>query len=232
MDQWDSPAAAHQPQSFTASPHSIQPRRTIVVDLQAEEQAILGRMKQKCRYNIRLAEKKGVSIRPWEDIPAFHAMLRQSAERDRFAVHALEYYRRAYDLFHSSGACEILMAEAEGVPLAALMVFARGRRAWYVYGGSTDLQRELMPNYLLQWEAMRWARQRGCSEYDLWGVPDHNEAVLEDGFAKRNDGLWGVYRFKRGFGGEIRRAIPTLDRVFNVPLYRLYLLAASRRMAT
>ena len=95
------------------------------------------------------------------------------------------------------------MAESEGQPLAALMVFTRGARAWYVYGGSTDLQREKMPNYLLQWEAMRWARARGCTEYDLWGVPDEDEAVLEDGFADRSDGLWGVYRFKRGFGGEV-----------------------------
>jgi len=71
------------------------------------------------------------------------------------------------------------------------MVIARGRRAWYLYGGSTDAERERMPNYLLQWEAMRWARNRGCEEYDLWGVPDEDQEALEAGFAQRDDGLWG-----------------------------------------
>ena len=112
-------------------------------------------------------------------------MLQSTAHRDGFAVHSLAYYQHAYDLFHPSGMCELLMAESEGQPLAALMVFMRGARAWYVYGGSTDLLREKMPNYLLQWEAMRWARERGCTEYDLWGVPDEDEAVLEEGFADR-----------------------------------------------
>ncbi len=80
-----------------------------------------------------------------------------------------------------------------------------------------------MPTYLLQWEAMRWAKARGCHEYDLWGVPDEDEATLEANFEKRHAGLWGVYRFKRGFGGEIKRAAQALDRVYNPLLYRAYL---------
>ena len=214
--------------ALRASPHNIQPRRTIIVDLRGSGEEILARMKQKCRYNIRLAEKKGVAVRTWDDVAAFHRMVLATGERDVFGVHSLEYYRRAYDLFHEAGMCEMLVAEYEGRPLAALMVFARGKRAWYFYGASTDESRNLMPTYLLQWEAMRWAKARGCEEYDLWGVPDEDEATLEANFETRRDGLWGVYRFKRGFGGELRRAAGALDRVYNLPLYRLYLWRMSR----
>jgi lipid II:glycine glycyltransferase (peptidoglycan interpeptide bridge formation enzyme) len=119
--------------------------------------------------------------------------------------------------------CELLVAEYEGKTLAALMVFTHGRRAWYVYGASTDEERNRMPTYLLQWEAMKWAKARGCEEYDLWGVPDEDEATLEANFEKRHDGLWGVYRFKRGFGGELKRAAQAIDRVYDPLLYWAYL---------
>ncbi len=214
--------------AFHASPHNIQPPRTIIVSLKGSEEEILAQMKQKCRYNVRLSEKKGVTVRAWNDIPGFHEMLLVTGERDIFGVHSLEYYRRAYDLFHEAGMVELLVAEHEGRPLAALMVFARGKRAWYVYGASTDEERNRMPTYLLQWEAMRWAKARGCEEYDLWGVPDGDEETLETQFSARSDGLWGVYRFKRGFGGEVRRAAGAQDRVYNLPLYRLYLWRVSR----
>ena len=210
------------------SPHSIQPPRTIIVSLKGSEEEILAQMKQKCRYNVRLAEKKGVTVRAWDDIAGFHEMLLATGERDFFGVHSLEYYRRVYGLFHEAGMCEMLVAEYEGRPLAALMVFARGKRAWYFYGASTDESRNLMPTYLLQWEAMRWAKARGCEEYDLWGVPDGDEETLETQFIARSDGLWGVYRFKRGFGGKVRRAAGAQDRVYNLPLYRLYLWRVSR----
>jgi lipid II:glycine glycyltransferase (peptidoglycan interpeptide bridge formation enzyme) len=156
-------------------------------------------------------------------------MMLVTGERDTFGVHAAAYYRKAYELFHADGTAELLVAEFEGEPLAALMVFARGKRAWYLYGASTDLERNRMPTYLLQWEAMRWARARGAEEYDLYGVPDADEAVLEAGFESRHDGLWGVYRFKRGFGGEIRRVVPALDRVYQPLLYRLYLARMAGR---
>jgi lipid II:glycine glycyltransferase (peptidoglycan interpeptide bridge formation enzyme) len=224
------PEAVLRPGNATAvvaSAHSVQPRRTITVDLGRDEGQVLATMKQKCRYNIRLAEKKGVVVRPWRDVPAFHEMLVTTGRRDGFAVHSTGYYQRAYELFHPTGMCELLAAEFEGRPLAALMVFARGHRAWYVYGGSTDRERERMPNYLLQWEAMRWARGRGCEEYDLWGVPDEDESILEAGFEERQGGLWGVYRFKRGFGGTVRRAAQAVDRIYDPLLYRAYLLRAS-----
>ncbi len=212
---------------FRPSRHTVQPRRTIVVDLTGTEEEILARMHQKTRYNIGLAARKGVTVRAWDDPGSFAAMMKETASRNRFGAHVPEYYRRAYDLFHPSGLCELLLAEAENGPLAAVMVFARGERAWYFYGASTDRERQRMPAYLLQWEAMRWARRRGCTQYDLWGVPDAEPELLEAEFPRRSDGLWGVYRFKRGFGGRLARSLGAWDRPFNPLLYSLYRWVAS-----
>ncbi len=222
-DMWgDAPLTTRRP-SLITSKHNIQPPRTVIINIQDSEEQILAHMKQKTRYNIRLAEKKGVTVRAWDDVAAFHKMMRITGERDRFGVHSLEYYQRAYNLLHPKDMCEILLAEYEGKPLAALFVARSGDQAYYLYGASTDEERNRMPTYLLQWEAMKWARARGCGAYDLWGVPDEDEATLEANFDKRQDGLWGVYRFKRGFGGELKRAAQALDRVYNPLLYKLYL---------
>ena len=205
------------------SPHNVQPPRTIIVDIKGSEEEILARMKQKTRYNIRLAEKKGVIIRAWDAIEAFHKMMLITGERDGFGIHSLEYYKRAYELLFPKQMGELLVAEYEGKPLAALFVARNGNRAYYLYGASTDEERNRMPAYLLQWEALKWAKARGCEEYDLWGVPDEEEATLEANFETRHDGLWGVYRFKRGFGGELKRAAQAMDRVYNPLLYWAYL---------
>jgi len=104
------------------------------------------------------------------------------------------------------------------------MVFALPPRAWYFYGASSNVHREKMPTYLLQWEAMRWAKSQGCTSYDLWGIPDEEEEMLEAEFTHRHDGLWGVYRFKRGFGGRLARSVGAWDRVYSPARYRLYRL--------
>jgi lipid II:glycine glycyltransferase (peptidoglycan interpeptide bridge formation enzyme) len=121
-----------------------------------------------------------------------------------------------------------LLAEHEGRLLAGLVVFGQGDTACYMYGASADEGRYLMPNYLLQWEAMLWARERGCRLYDLWGIPDEDAATLEAHFTERSDGLWGVYRFKRGFGGRVVRAAGAWDLVYAPLRYQLYTLAADR----
>lgn len=221
-DQWESPGMPPAPEGFRPSSHGIQPARTLLVDLRGEEEEILARMKQKTRYNIRLAGRKGVRVRVWDDLAAFHRMMVETGARDHFGVHSRAYYELAYRLFHPQGECELFLAEYEGEALGAVMVFAFGERAWYFYGASTERHRNRMPNYLLQWEAMRWARDRGCREYDLWGVPDRDEQALEDSFLERSDGLWSVYRFKRGFGGELKRAAGPWDRVYRPALYQLY----------
>jgi len=214
-----------EPETFNLklSTHNIQPPRTIIIDIRGTEEEILAKMKPKTRYNTRLAGKKGVTVRTWDDIESFHKMMLVTGGRDGFGIHSMEYYKRAYALLQPKGLGEILVAEYEGKPLAALFVARNGHRAYYLYGASTNEERNRMPTYLLQWEAMKWAKERGCEEYDLWGVPDEDEATLEANFETRHDGLWGVYRFKRGFGGELKRAAQAMDRVYNPILYWAYL---------
>ena len=211
---------------------TVQPPRTILVDLTPGEETILAAMKQKTRYNIRLAGRKGVAVRPAtaDDLPTFHRLSQLTGQRDRFGVHSLDYFRAAFELFAPNRA--LLLAEVEGEPVAGLMVFAHGCTAYYLFGASSDAHREKMPAYLLQWEAMRWARARGCLCYDLWGVPDADEATLEVHFAAHGEesrGLWGVYRFKRGFGGRVTRAVGAFDFVYNRPLYWAYRQWMARR---
>jgi lipid II:glycine glycyltransferase (peptidoglycan interpeptide bridge formation enzyme) len=212
---------------FRPGRQTVQPPRTIIVDLSGPEDELLTRMHQKTRYNIGLASRRGVSIHTWDDLVAFGEMMKATAARDQFGAHAPGYYQRAYGLFHPSGQCQLFVAEVEGEPVAALMAFARGRRAWYFFGASTDRERQRMPTYLLQWEAMRWAKSRGCDQYDLWGIPDTEPEKLEAEFAHRSDGLWGVYRFKRGFGGRVVRALGAWDRPFSPILYAAYRRIAS-----
>lgn len=216
------------PTGFQDSPHAIQPMRTIIVDLQGSEAEILAHMKQKTRYNIRLAAKKGVEVSSSADLDTFFDLMETTGERDQFGIHSIEYYRKAYNLFKPDGKCELFLAHYEGDPIAALMVFAAGKRSWYLYGASQSLHRERMPTYLLQWEAMKWARTVGCEQYDLWGIPDYDHEILEENFTSRSDGLWGIYRFKRGFGGVVTRSVGPWDRVYQPILYKLYLRWVAR----
>jgi peptidoglycan pentaglycine glycine transferase (the first glycine) len=207
---------------FIPGLQTIQPPRTILIDLAGEESQILGRMKQKTRYNIHLAEKKEIVVRASNDLATFHRLMLETSQRDSFSVHSLDYYQQVFDHFYPLGACELLQAEYAGQALAALLVFKWGRRAWYLHGASSEAERSRMPAYLLQWETMRWARLKGCTEYDLWGVPDEDEETLEAEFSNRTEGLWGVYRFKRGFGGQLKRTVGVWDRVYDPALYFIY----------
>ncbi|NPV57359.1 MAG: peptidoglycan bridge formation glycyltransferase FemA/FemB family protein [Anaerolineae bacterium] len=202
---------------------AVQPRGTVVVDLAAGETDVLSRMKQKTRYNIRLAEKKGVVVELSDDLDVFYSLMLTTGQRDQFGVHAQAYYRSVYELFPRHQA-QLFIARHQGEPLAGIMVFRNGSRAWYFYGASSNDSRNLMPTYLLQWEAMRWCLRLGCRSYDLWGVPDESEQVLERDFLARSDGLWGVYRFKRGFGGQVMRAYPAFDLVLGSWRYNIYRL--------
>lgn len=227
----DSPVLGKQLQDlgFRPSPQEVQPRRTIVVDLSAEPEALLRRMKSKTRYNIRLAGRKGVTVRHGTeaDLAAVYRLMEATAQRDGFGIHTSEYYESAYRLFVRSGQGCLLLAEYEGQLLAALVAFAFGDTACYMYGASSDEHRNRMPTYLLQWRAMNWAKEQGCLSYDLWGVPDEEEEVLEAEFAQRHDGLWGVYRFKRGFGGRLVRTPGAWDLVYAPLRYQLYALAVN-----
>ncbi|MFZ3071382.1 MAG: peptidoglycan bridge formation glycyltransferase FemA/FemB family protein [Anaerolineaceae bacterium] len=216
---------------FQVEEHPIQPRHTILIDLTRDEEALLAGMKQKTRYNIRLAERKGVRVETTRDLAGFYTLMQTTAARDGFALHDFSYYQKVFEVFEPLGKCVLLRASYEDQPLAYLMLFINQGRAWYFYGASDDESRNLMPTYLLQWEAMRWSKAHGASVYDLWGIPDEDEEVLERDFTNRSDGLWGVYRFKRGFGGTIVRSAPAFIRVYQPLIYRVYRWWRKRRQA-
>lgn len=206
-------------------PHTdtVQPPQTLLIDLRPPPDEILQRMKQKTRYNIRLAARKDVVVRRGDahDLPAFTQMMQLTGQRNSFGVHIPRYYQDAYDRF-APDHVGFFLAEYQGQPLAGVMAFACGQQGAYLYGASNDQERQRMPAYAAQWAAMQWAKEQGCTYYDLWGVPDYPEAELEARFETQHDGLWGVYRFKRGFGGELRRTVGSADRVYNKMLHRLY----------
>ncbi len=194
---------------------AVQPRTTVWVDLQPDEETILARMHQKWRYNVRLAGRKGVVVRAGGvgDLPAFGALMQATGQRNTFGVHEPAYYRRFWELFAPSGHAALFLAEHEGEPLAGLMAARLAGRAYYLYGASGNDDRNLMPNHLLQWETMRWARANGCTAYDLWGVPDEVGIDADAPIPDPVTGLWGVWRFKRGFGGRVVRYAGAWDRL-------------------
>ena len=216
---------------FQTSSQTIQPQQTIRVDLAPDEEAILARMKSKTRYNIRLAARKDIRVREGtlDDFDTFYALMQETGARDDFAVRSREYYQTAHQLFVSAGLARLFLAIYHDEPLSVLMAFACGDKAWYFYGASSDRHRNRMPNYLLQWEAMRWAKAQGCVTYDLWGIPDEDEESLEAQFTERHNGLWGVYRFKRGFGGRVHRYLGAFDYAYSPLWYKLYAMLITRR---
>ena len=216
---------------FQVSPQTIQPPRTLTIDLARSEADILAAMQSKTRYNIRLSAKKDVSVREAgdSDLSAFSDLMQATAIRDQFAVHSPDYYSAAYRLFVDNDQARLFVATYQENIIAGIFVFALKSRAWYFYGASGDVERERMPNHALQWAAIQWAKSRGCTEYDLWGVPDEDEATLKAQYLDRSDGLWGVYRFKRGFGGQLKRAVQAVDRVYNPLLYGAYGLLLGKR---
>ncbi|HQV62624.1 MAG TPA: peptidoglycan bridge formation glycyltransferase FemA/FemB family protein [Anaerolineales bacterium] len=200
------------------SSDQIQFQNTVLIDLSASEEEMLARMKPKTRYNVRLAEKKGVVLRvgTLEDLPMLYKMYAETSVRDGFVIRDEEYYKTAWGIFMQPGgqpSAVPLIAEVHGEPVAAIFLFMFAGRAYYVYGMSRNLHREKMPTYLLQWEAMKLAKAGGCTAYDLWGAPE----IFDE-----SDSMWGVYRFKEGLGGEVVRTLGAYDFVPNQLWYKLY----------
>jgi peptidoglycan pentaglycine glycine transferase (the first glycine) len=197
------------------SNEQVQFRNTVVLDLSGSEEDWLARMKQKTRYNLRLAQRKGVNVRcaTSNDLDLLYQMYAETAVRDGFVIRPEEYYRKVWSEFMEKRMCMPLVAEVEGHPVAGLVLFVFAGRAWYLYGMSREEHRELMPNYLLQWEAMRRAKADGASSYDLWGAPDAFE---------ERDPMWGVFRFKDGLGGKVVRTLGAWDYSIRPALYTLY----------
>jgi len=199
------------------SSDQIQFKNTVLIDLNPSEEELLTHMKQKTRYNIRLAQKKGVVLRVGnqEDFGMLYKMYAETSLRDGFVIRDEGYYQKVWKLFMDSHepACEPLIAEVDNEPVAAIFVFYFVGRAYYVYGMSRNAHREKMPTYLLQWEAMKRAKAKGCKVYDLWGAPD----VFDE-----SDSMWGVYRFKEGLGGKVVRTLGAWDFAPNPLWYKLY----------
>jgi lipid II:glycine glycyltransferase (peptidoglycan interpeptide bridge formation enzyme) len=206
------------------SREQIQFRNTLTISLQDTEETLLANMKQKTRYNIRLASRRGVAVRPAgiEDLDELYRMFAETSIRDRFAIRNPAYYADAWGSFVQAGLAQPLVAEVEGKAVAGLIVYRFGDTAWYLYGMSRSEHREKMPNHLLQWEAMRWAKQQGCSTYDLWGAPDNPDP---------GDPMWGVYRFKLGLGARLVRTLGAWDYTERKGLYWLYSLVLPRILA-
>jgi lipid II:glycine glycyltransferase (peptidoglycan interpeptide bridge formation enzyme) len=239
---WEDTPNAHawwQELGFRRSAQTVQPRRTVIVSLVPDEAAILSQMKSKTRYNVGLALRRGVTVREGAeaDLPLFYQLLRITSEREGFGVHTERYYSEVWEAFAAHGCAALLIAEYQGRPLAALVAFAWGRQAWYMYGASSNEERQRMPNHLLQWEAMRWAKALGCETYDLWGIPDLDESQVGSDVAQAEKrgvlsrGMGGLYRFKRGFGGREVRYLGAYDFVYSGPLYRLLTAAWNWRSA-
>jgi peptidoglycan pentaglycine glycine transferase (the first glycine) len=229
---WLDGAEAHhwlQTQGFRSSEVTIQPRRTVLIDLTPSEDAVLAQMKSKTRYNVRLAQRKGVEVQlgTADDLATFYQMLKVTGQRGGFGIHTRGYYEWAWQLFAAQGAVALFLAYFNSRPLAAIMVLVWGKRAYYMYGASSDEEKQRMPTYLVQWEAMRWAKSRGCETYDLWGIPDVDGSEVGPDIAKAEEqgalstGMGGLYRFKHGFGGTEMRYVGAYDYVYNRPLYGL-----------
>ncbi len=212
---------------------SVQPLRTIIVRCDRDDDALLAAMKQKTRYNVRLAAKRGVTVRQGsaDDLPAFWSLLQTTATRDAFGVHTLGYYADLLRFFPPPDQGALLCAEYGGEIVAAAILLRGGPNAIYLAGASSDTHREHMPTYALQYAALRWARDVGCTHYDLWGIPptDAPPDTAQGEQQNVRDGLWGVYRFKQGFGGDVVSYPGIFVRQYRPLIGRIALRAINRQ---
>ncbi|HEX5498770.1 MAG TPA: peptidoglycan bridge formation glycyltransferase FemA/FemB family protein, partial [Thermomicrobiales bacterium] len=174
-------------------------------------------MHQKTRYNIRLAQRRGVTVRSArpDDVGAFYDMLRDTAGRNDFGIHSETYYADFLSVAGDNAA--LLFSEIDGEPVAGLIAVRFADEAIYMYGASSTQRRAHGAAFLLQFEAMRWARDRGCRRYDLWGIPatdpETTQVEERDRLAPTRGEDWrGLYEFKVRFGGTIVRYPPPLER--------------------
>ncbi len=225
---------AFRRQGFRPTKHTIYLRGAWVTDLRPAEDQILAAMMTTWRQNIRAGGRKGVTVRLGAgeaDLDAFYRLLVETGQRDKFYVYPKDLFRQMLEHYSAEAAqrdatarMALLLAEYKGVPIAASTVAVLGKWSWNLHSGSSGLpeHRKLRPNYLLQWECMRWAKAQGADFYDWRTIPDKLEPGQE---------LYGVYEFKRGFGGFERRVLPTQDLPLRPLTYWLYSTAVSARRA-
>jgi lipid II:glycine glycyltransferase (peptidoglycan interpeptide bridge formation enzyme) len=191
----------------------VQTPNTVIIDLKKSEEEILASMKKKWKYNVGLAEKKGVIVtenRP-DGMEIFYDLLRETSRRDGIAIHSPDYYKKLFEI--APGNMTLYTASFNGESLAAIVVLRRGGKAVYLYGASSDKNRNLMAAYALQWRAVRDAKASGCGEYDLFGIPPDDNP---------DHPMAGLYRFKTGFGGKIIHRPGSYDYPLKPAAYRIF----------
>ena len=211
---------------FHSSSLTNQPRASIIVDLTQEPEEILSGMQRSTRYNIKLASRKGVTTHEGkgDDLPAFYELLNVTAKRNRFPIRSLDYYKREWEVFSKTNNALLLLAKYQDKIIGARIVLVSDKKAADLHAASSVDLAHLKANYLLVWEAMAWAKARGCRIYDLWGIPDEVGELTYAGKEipdKSEGGLWGVYQFKRGFGCKVVYYIGAYDYVYSPAIYAI-----------
>ena len=193
----------------------IQPRYVFRLDIKNKtEEEVMAGFKQKWRYNIRLAGRKGVTVKEGtrEDLKDFHKIMVETGKRDGFIIRPLEYFEKMYDCMGTEHK-KVLMAYHDGKPISGVIPIFYGNKTWYLYGASSNQHRNLMPNYLLQWEMIKMAIARKDDIYDFRGV---------SGVVDENHPQYGLYRFKQGFGATFTEFIGEIYIPFKPITYKLY----------
>ena len=193
----------------------IQPRYVFRLNIKGKtEEEIFAGFHSKTRYNIRLATKKGVTVKEGtrEDLSKFHKIMVETGARDGFIIRPLSYFEKMYDNLAPEHT-KLLMAYYEGEPISGVIPIFYGNKTWYLYGASSNEHRNLMPNYLLQWEMIKMALKRNDDIYDLRGV---------SGVVDENHPQYGLYRFKKGFGAEFTEFLGEIYIPFKPLKYSLY----------
>jgi lipid II:glycine glycyltransferase (peptidoglycan interpeptide bridge formation enzyme) len=188
------------------------------VDLTKNESELLAKMHPKTRYNLRLAQKKGVKV-CLDDSPASFAwflklLFEETVVRQGFFAHTPAYFKTLWPVLNRAGAAHLIRAYQGSQTLAVFMVFVFNQKIYYPYGASTRQSKTVMAPNLLMWEAIRYGKKIGCQLFDMWGAlgPDPNP----------NDPWYGFHRFKAGYGGQLVEFFPTYDLVFQPIQYQLY----------
>ena len=205
--------AAYHRLGFRTNPIAVHGRRSWVLDIRPTAEKLLANLKMTWRQNVRSAERKGVTIREANsdaDFDAYYELLKVTSERDDFFIHNKDYHKEIFRLFASKGDAVLYLAEHEGEAIAAKMLLRFGDWCWDMFGASSNQKRNLKPTYLLQYRCFLWAKSKGCSYFDFRTIPE----ILEPG-----EEMWGVYEYKKGFGGFSRLNMPTQDYVYQPLIY-------------
>lgn len=205
----------------------VQPIAIMELDVDQDAEKIFEGFKNKWRYNVRLAERKGVTVREGarSDIGAFHALYAQTAQRDGFTGRPRSYFERLWDVLEPIGMLKMWVAEYDGMPLSSIICTMIGSRVIYNYGASSNEHRSVMPNHLIQWTAIRWAHDAGYKIYDFRGVSPIRKGEPAE------DHLSGLNRFKEGFGARYVEYAGEFDLPLRPSWYFLWRTAAPRAIA-